>query len=125
MPVPDRLKESAQVYTTNLTVDSALNLIPQDAALLRSGLKCNIHRGGRLAEDAALAIGMNATLAGLGYFENTRQNQADLISGRIIQDSDGDCWVIRGRPSVRSRFGPTKHIKCLLEFLPFKPSGIA
>jgi len=125
MPVADRFTEQVKLYTTELQIDATLNVLPEAAELLRGGIPGNIPRGGRQAEDSALAIGMDATLAAIAYFEVTNANRTDIKNGRVIQDQSGECWVIRGKPAVRARFEETAHIRVLLEFLKVLPDGIA
>lgn len=114
--------DTVTIYESDVEFGTDLNVLPKTCTLVVGPTRCNIHRGGRQAEDAALAIGMDAPLAALGYFEPSMAGK--LNTGRVLLDQNGDCWVIRGRPSVRGRFEATAHARVLLQFLIVRPNGL-
>jgi len=111
--------ETVDIYHPGHIVLDDGNPVPSELSLVASQVACNLHRGARQAQDQAIAAGIYAELPALGYFEP--DSAAYLKDRYVLRDAQGDAWIIRGRPSVRTRFPATAHVRCLLTLLAVKP----
>lgn len=119
MPI---FRERVDVYKPNHVNLADLNVVPTAATLVTLGMKCNIHRGTEESRADALAVGIVSNQTGNLYTEASNYR---LLGDRyILVDGNGELWLLRERQILRNRFGPTKHVKCLITRLLQKPVGV-
>lgn len=117
------LTEKCSVYQFNNQTLGDANNVTGPVVLLKAGIPCNLHRGATLDSiDVAYALGVDNTLAAYAYFNIDAA--IFLQNHYVLVDQENQAWLIRNVPSVRKRFAPTAHIKCLLMQLQLRPTGL-
>lgn len=129
--------ESFDAYAPTRDIDADKDVTNGPMTTVKDGnndpiqsIPMNIHRGDPLAQQIAIGLmGLDAPLAAYGYadptfFATDTDRDAALKHRNVLMNADGEAWSILGRPSVRTRFPETAHVKCLLTRLTTQRPGL-
>lgn len=120
-----RFTETGSLYFTPIGIGADLNGIPQLVQPIEQcqSMACNIHRGDPRASYDPGALGIVVNQLSYGYFDP--RYAAWLKAGAsVFVARTGESFKIHGIPSVRVRFGPTAHVRCLLNLYLVAPQGM-
>lgn len=131
----DDLTEEVDVYQPNTIVGADKNPLTAAMTLAKASLPINIHRGmGAMKPEEIMLLVADAPEGAVGYCSPTSfyvdgaldldSLEATLHHNNVLSLANGEAWTVAARPSVRTRFEETAHVRLLLTRLRTDRAGL-